>query len=66
LAIPDGMFEVSAVPQGVAHVLVVQTLGVEDVIQCQLASTRCPRARVTGGPVAWTSSRGLFSQRLSG
>jgi hypothetical protein len=24
-----------------------------------------PRARETGGPAAWTSSRGLFSQRLS-
>jgi hypothetical protein len=24
-----------------------------------------PRARATGGPAAWTSSRGLFSQRLS-
>jgi hypothetical protein len=25
-----------------------------------------PRAREAGGPAAWTSSRGLFSQRLSG
>jgi hypothetical protein len=25
-----------------------------------------PWARATGGPAAWTSSRGLFSQRLSG
>jgi hypothetical protein len=25
-----------------------------------------PRAREAGGPVAWTSSRGLFSQCLSG
>jgi hypothetical protein len=29
---PDGVFKVSAVPQGVAHVLVIQTLGVEDLI----------------------------------
>jgi hypothetical protein len=25
-----------------------------------------PRARKAGGPVAWTSSRGLLSQHLSG
>jgi hypothetical protein len=30
--VPDGMFEVLAVPQGVAHDLVVRTLGVEDFI----------------------------------
>jgi hypothetical protein len=29
---PDRMFEVSAISQGVVHVLVVQTLGVEDFI----------------------------------
>jgi hypothetical protein len=28
----DGVFEVSAVLQGVAHVLVIQTLGVEDLV----------------------------------
>jgi hypothetical protein len=41
LAMPDGMFEVSAVPQGVAHVLVLQTLGVEDFIRCPHSSVRC-------------------------
>jgi hypothetical protein len=30
-AVPDGVLEVSIVPKGVAHVLVVQTLGIEDV-----------------------------------
>jgi hypothetical protein len=35
---PDGVFEVSAVPQRVAHVLVIQTLGVEDLIQCSHSS----------------------------
>jgi hypothetical protein len=38
---PDEMFEVSIVPQGVAHVLVVQTLGVEDFVQCPHSSARC-------------------------
>jgi hypothetical protein len=38
---PDGMFEVSAVPQSVAHVLVVWTLGVEDFIQCPHSSVGC-------------------------
>jgi hypothetical protein len=36
------MLEVSAVPEGVAHVLVVRALGVEDVIQRALASARPP------------------------
>jgi hypothetical protein len=36
------MLEVSAVPEGVAHVLVVQALGVEDVVQRALASVRSP------------------------
>jgi hypothetical protein len=37
----DGVFEVSAVPQGVAHVLVIRTLGVEDLIQCSHSSVKC-------------------------
>ncbi len=32
-AVPDGVLEVSAVLKGVAHVLVVRALGVEDVVQ---------------------------------
>jgi hypothetical protein len=39
-AIPHGMLEVSAVPDGVAHVFVVQALGIEDVVQCAFASER--------------------------
>jgi hypothetical protein len=31
-AVPDRVLEVSAVPEGVAHVLVVRTLGVEDIV----------------------------------
>jgi hypothetical protein len=42
---PDGMLEVSIVPQGVAHVLVVRTQGVEDFIQCPYSFVGC-----TAGP----------------
>jgi hypothetical protein len=35
------VFEVSAGPQRVAHVLVIQTLGVEDLVQCSHSSTGC-------------------------
>jgi hypothetical protein len=38
--VPHGMLEVFAVPEGVAHVLMVRALGVEDVIQRVFASTR--------------------------
>jgi hypothetical protein len=63
---PDGVFKVSAVLQGVAHVLVIWTLGVKDLIQCSHSSARCAAARAAGGPMVCTSLRGLFSQRLSG
>jgi hypothetical protein len=39
--VPDGVLEVSVVPQGVAHVLVVRTLGVDDFIQCLYPSAGC-------------------------
>ena len=39
-AVPDGVLEVSTVPKGVAHVLVVRALGVEDVFQPALTSAR--------------------------
>jgi hypothetical protein len=38
---PNGVFEVSIVPHGVAHVLVIQTLGVEDLVQCSHSSAGC-------------------------
>jgi hypothetical protein len=50
--VPHGMLEVSAVPEGVAHVFVVQALGVEDVVQCAFASARSSsgaRGRRSGG-----------------
>jgi hypothetical protein len=64
--VPHGMLEVSTVPEGVAHVLVVQALGVEDVVQRAFASVRSSSGARGGQSGAWTSSRGLFSQRLSG
>jgi hypothetical protein len=51
-AVPDGVLEVSAVPKGVAHILVVRALGVEDVVQRVFASTRSSlgaRGRWSGG-----------------
>jgi hypothetical protein len=50
--VPDGVLEVSAVPKGVAHVLVVRALGVEDVVQRAFASARSSpgaRGRWSGG-----------------
>jgi hypothetical protein len=46
------VLEVSAVPKGVAHVLVVRALGVEDVVQRAFASMRSSpgaRGRWSGG-----------------
>jgi hypothetical protein len=61
----DGVFEVSAVPQGVAHVLVIRTLGVEDLIQCSHSSVKC----TAGSSGRWSGGvhilAGPFSQRLS-
>jgi hypothetical protein len=60
LAIPDGVLEVSAVPKGVAHVLMVQTLGVEDVIQCTFASAGCP----SGTRGGWSGGVDFFTRPL--
>jgi hypothetical protein len=38
--VPNGMLEIPTVPEGVAHVLVVRTLGIEDVVQRAFASSR--------------------------
>jgi hypothetical protein len=40
--VSDGVLEVPAVPKSVAHVLVVRTLSVEDVVQRALASAGSP------------------------
>jgi hypothetical protein len=59
-AVPDGVLEVSAVLEGVAHVLVVWTLGVEDVIQCSFASMGCPSGTRDG----WSGGVDFFARPL--
>jgi hypothetical protein len=54
------MFEVSAVPQGVVHILVIQALGIEDVVQCSLTSAR----RTLGTRDGWSSDVDLFTRPL--
>jgi hypothetical protein len=59
-AVPDGLLKVSAVPEGVAHVLVVRTLGVEDVVQCSFTSMGCPSGMRDG----WSSVVDFFTRPL--
>jgi hypothetical protein len=59
-AIPDGMLEVSVVPQGVAHILVIRALGIKDVVQCPLASAGC----TSGTRDGWSSGVNLFTRPL--
>jgi hypothetical protein len=59
-AIPDEMLEVSTVPQGVAHILVIRAMGIEDVVQCPLASAGCTSSKRDG----WSSSMNLFTRSL--
>jgi hypothetical protein len=54
------LLEVSAVPEGVAHVLVVWALGVEDVVQCMFASARCSSS-ARGG---WSGGVDFFVRPL--
>jgi hypothetical protein len=58
--VSDGVLEVSAVPKGVVHVLVVQALGVEDVVQRAFASTRSS----PGARGRWSSSVYFFARPL--
>jgi hypothetical protein len=58
--VPDGVLEVSAVLKGVAHVLVVRTLGIEDVVQCSFASTGCPSGTRDG----WSGGVNLVTRPL--
>jgi hypothetical protein len=57
---PDGVLEVFAVPKGVAHVLVVRALGVEDVVQRAFASTRSS----SGARSRWSSGMDFFARSL--
>jgi hypothetical protein len=56
----DGMLQVSAIPEGVAHILVIRALGVEDVVQCSFASMGCPSGTRDG----WSSGVHLFTRPL--
>jgi hypothetical protein len=59
-AMPDEVFEVPVVSQSVAHVLVVQTLGVEDFIQCSYPSAGC----ATGSSGRWPDGVHLLAWPL--
>jgi hypothetical protein len=59
-AIPDGVLEVSAVPKGMTHILVVRALGIEDVVQCSCASAGCPSGMRDG----WSSGMDFFTRPL--
>jgi hypothetical protein len=58
--VSDGMLEVPAVLQGVAHVLVVWALGVEDVIQCLFASV----GHTSGSSDGWSDGVDLLTRPL--
>jgi hypothetical protein len=58
--VPNGVLEVSAVPEGVAHVFVVRALGVEDVVQCTFASTRSS----SGARGGWSGCVDFFARPL--
>jgi hypothetical protein len=59
-AVPHGMLEVSAVPEGVAHVLVGRPLGIEDVVQCAFAFARSS-STARGG---WSGGVDFFTRPL--
>jgi hypothetical protein len=54
------MLEVSAVLQGVAHILMIRALGIEDVVQCLLTSARC----TSGTRDGWSGGVDLFTGPL--
>jgi hypothetical protein len=58
--VPHGVLEVSAVLKGVAHVLVVRALGVEDVIQHTFASVRSS----SGARGGWSGGVDFFTRPL--
>jgi hypothetical protein len=59
-AVPHGVLEVSAVLEGVAHVLMVWALGIEDVIQRTFASARSS----SGARGRWSSGVDFFTRPL--
>jgi hypothetical protein len=58
--VSDRVLEVSAVPKGVAHVLVVRALGVEDVVQCAFAPARSS----SGARCRWSNGVHFFARPL--
>jgi hypothetical protein len=54
------VLEVSAVPEGMTHILVVRALGVEDVVQCLFASA----GRPSGTRDGWSSGMDFFAGPL--
>jgi hypothetical protein len=58
--VSHGVLEVSAVPEGVAHVLVVRALGVEDVVQRMFASARSS----SGARGGWSDGMDFFTRTL--
>jgi hypothetical protein len=59
-AVPNGMLEVPAIPEGVTHVLVVWALGVEDVVQCSFTSAGCS----SGARGGWSGGVDFFTRPL--
>ena len=59
-AMPDGVLEIPAVAESVAHILVVRALGVEDVVQRAFASTRSS----PGARARWSSGVDFFARSL--
>jgi hypothetical protein len=58
--VSDGVLEVSAIPKGVAHVLVIRALGVEDVVQRAFAPTRSSQ----GARGGWSGGVNFFARPL--
>jgi hypothetical protein len=58
--IPDRVLEVSAVSEGMTHILVVRALGVEDVVQSLFASVGCSSGTRDG----WSSGMDFFTRPL--
>jgi hypothetical protein len=59
-AVPNGVLEVSAVLEAVAHVLVIRALGLKDVVQCTFASARSS----SGARGGWSGGVDFFARPL--
>ena len=59
-AMPDGVLEIPAVAESVAHILVIRALGVEDVVQHAFASMRSS----SGARGGWSGGVYFFARPL--